>query len=226
MRKKSKGSNVILIRQLADQNLYRFRVKAGMTRKSKSTSSSFFPHNFRKKTAKVFKTWQQCLRLAFNQGLKIAFLFFVFCFLFLNLHSSLFPENERLSQAKKEVLNSPLDAKTHLGLARVYLDMRSLEAAEKELSLAKGLTSIESSDLKSAKEALEKAKEKPEKIRQEISFWEKVVKEKPDYRDAYFQLAVLNYQLSQKGATVKYLRKTLELDPNFEPAKKLEKLLD
>jgi len=196
-----------------------------MTKKTE-LFNSFFPQDFRKKTAKIFKNWKKRFFLYFNRALKISFLFFVFCFLFLNLHSQLFPENEELSKAKRTVLSSPFNSKAHLGLAKVYLEAGNLEGAEKELSLSEGLTSTNSQDLKSAKEALEKAKERPKKIRQEIEFWQEIIKEKQDYRDAYFQLAVLNYQIYQKGPAVKYLQKTLNLDPNFEPAKKLEKLLN
>ena len=91
--------------------------------------------------------------------------------------------------------------------------------------MAKNLFSPDQVSLKELEQDLKKAKEKPRKIRQEIEFWEEIIKEKPNYRDAYFQLAILNYQIYQKEKTLQYLQKTFELDANFEPAKKLEKLL-
>ena len=175
----------------------------------------FFPLNFLKKTARFL-----------NQGLKFCFLFFAFCFLSLNLHSSFFPENEGLAKARRRVLNSPFNPEVHANLAEIYLETGDLEKAERELFLANRLSvSTSSPGLERATISLNKAKERPEKICQEISFWEEVIKEKPDYRDAYFQLAILYYQINQKEETAKYLQKALELDPNFRPAKKLEKLL-
>ena len=174
----------------------------------------FFPHNFCKKTARFL-----------NRVLKFCFLFSCFCFLFLNLHALIFPENERFEKGKKEVLNSPFNPQSHLNLAKVYLGIGNLEEAERELFLAENLASTKSQELISLEEMLKKKRERPRKIRQEISFWEKIIKEKPDYRDAYFQLAVLYYQIGQKGEVGKYLQKTLDLDPNFAPAKRLEKLI-
>lgn len=191
----------------------------------KKVNSSFFPHISRKKTAKVFKNWQKRFFLYFNRLFKISFLFFVSCFLFLNLHSFLFPENEKLAKTKKVVLKNPFRSKAHESLARVYLEAGGLDSAERELWLAKNLFSPDQVSLKELEQDLKKAKEKPRKIRQEIEFWEEIIKEKPNYRDAYFQLAILNYQIYQKEKTLQYLQKTFELDANFEPAKKLEKLL-
>lgn len=63
------------------------------------------------------------------------------------------------------------------------------------------------------------------KIAKEIEYWEKTIEKYKDFRDAYFQLAVLNYQLGNFEKAKSFLQKTLELDPNFEAARDLEKLL-
>lgn len=189
-------------------------------------SRSFFPHISRKKTAKIFKNWQKRFFLYFNRVLKISFLLFLICYLLLNLHSSLFPENERLAKTKGVVLNNPFRSKAHESLARVYLEAGDLNSTERELWLAKNLFSPDRVSLKKLEQDLKKAKERPQEVRQEIEFWKEIIKEKSNYRDAYFQLAVLNYQIHQKEKTVKYLQKVFDLDPNFEPAKKLEKMLN
>ncbi|MBL7159489.1 hypothetical protein ISS85_03365 [Candidatus Microgenomates bacterium] len=153
-------------------------------------------------------------------------MFFVICFLFFNFHSLLFPENEALNQTKKAVLNSPFQSKPHENLARIYLEAGDLKSTEKELSLAKHLFSPDHSSLEILEEDLKKAKESPHQIDHEISFWKEIIKEKPDYRDAHFQLTILNYQLGKIQKAQTYLQKTLDLDPNFAPAKELEKLLN
>jgi hypothetical protein len=67
-----------------------------------------------------------------------------------------------------------------------------------------------------------------EKIRvlNELVFWQNEVKLKPDYRDAYFSLALLNYQLKDLNKSNEYLEKTMLLDPNFEKGKELKELLN
>lgn len=62
-------------------------------------------------------------------------------------------------------------------------------------------------------------------IEAEIVKWEKVVKERSNYRDAYFELAVLTYKLNRIEETKRYLNKVFELDPNYQPARELERLL-
>ena len=63
------------------------------------------------------------------------------------------------------------------------------------------------------------------KIEKEVTFWDSVVQKYPNYRDAYFKLAVLNYQLKNFGKSREYLGKVLRIDPNFKEARKLEKIL-
>ena len=62
-------------------------------------------------------------------------------------------------------------------------------------------------------------------IEAEIAKWENVVRQRPNYRDAYFELAVLTYRLNRIEETKGHLNKVFELDPNFKPAKELERLL-
>ncbi|MBI4100491.1 tetratricopeptide repeat protein [Candidatus Microgenomates bacterium] len=63
------------------------------------------------------------------------------------------------------------------------------------------------------------------KIAKEIEYWEKTIEKYKDFRDAYFQLAVLNYRLGELEKAKPFLQKTLELDPNFEEGRELEKLV-
>jgi hypothetical protein len=63
------------------------------------------------------------------------------------------------------------------------------------------------------------------KILNDLVFWQNETKRTPDYRDGYFKLAILNYQLKDYGKSQEYLNKTMLLDPNFEKGKELENLL-
>lgn len=61
------------------------------------------------------------------------------------------------------------------------------------------------------------------KTQREIIYWEEIVATHPSYRDAYFKLALLEYQLGDREKTSIYLKKTLEIDPNYTPALNFKK---
>lgn len=63
------------------------------------------------------------------------------------------------------------------------------------------------------------------KIAKEIEYWEKTIEKYKDFRDSYFQLAVLNYQLGNFEKAKDYLIRVFELDPNFKEGRDLEKKL-
>lgn len=65
-----------------------------------------------------------------------------------------------------------------------------------------------------------------QKIVAEIEYWSRIKDQHKDYRDAYFKLALLHYQLKDFDSAKKNLEKVFELDPNFEKGKELEKLLN
>ncbi len=57
------------------------------------------------------------------------------------------------------------------------------------------------------------------------AFWENEVKMHPNYRDAYFSSALINYQLQDYKKSKYYLNYVFRLDPNFKEGRELEKLL-
>ena len=58
-----------------------------------------------------------------------------------------------------------------------------------------------------------------------IQYWQGIVNKYKDYRDAYFQLAILEYRLRDFTKSKFYLDKALAIDPNFEKGRELEKIL-
>lgn len=63
------------------------------------------------------------------------------------------------------------------------------------------------------KQALE---QKRQQILSDISFWQGIVEKYPDYRDGYFELALLEYQIKDFAKAKAYTEKSLSIDPNFE----------
>ncbi|MCL4418976.1 tetratricopeptide repeat protein [Patescibacteria group bacterium] len=60
----------------------------------------------------------------------------------------------------------------------------------------------------------------------EISFWNNASIKYQGNKDAYFQLALLEYRLKDFSKSKYYLQKALFLDPNFEDGRKLESILN
>lgn len=75
-----------------------------------------------------------------------------------------------------------------------------------------------------------KVQQKTEKERKEIiskiKYWQEVIDKYNDYRDAYFQLAVLEYRLKNFDKAKSYVNKSLSIDPNFEKGRELEQILN
>jgi len=57
-------------------------------------------------------------------------------------------------------------------------------------------------------------------------YWQNIEKIYPNYRDAYFQLALIAYQIGDFNKSRAYLRQAEAIDPNYQDAKKLEKYLE
>jgi len=76
----------------------------------------------------------------------------------------------------------------------------------------------------SLKEANDKVME-PEKIREEIVDWEKILGEMPSFKDVFLRLAVLNYQLYNETQARDYFEKAEYLDPNNEEILEIKKII-
>lgn len=59
-----------------------------------------------------------------------------------------------------------------------------------------------------------------------LAYWQNQVNEKPNYRDAYFSLALIYYQIKDFKNSQENLEKAMSLDPNFEKGEELQGILD
>lgn len=62
-------------------------------------------------------------------------------------------------------------------------------------------------------------------LNKELIFWQNFITKNDNYRDAYFQAAISEYKLGENGKARDYLQKGLNIDPNSEIGKKIDKLL-
>jgi len=52
-------------------------------------------------------------------------------------------------------------------------------------------------------------------LENEVKYWESVANKYQGYRDVYYRIAALQYKLGNITESQKYVKKALELDPNF-----------
>lgn len=61
--------------------------------------------------------------------------------------------------------------------------------------------------------------------KQAYEYWKTVVATRQDYRDGYYVLALLSYQLNKTEESIMYLQKVKDIDPNYSGIHELEDLL-
>lgn len=150
---------------------------------------------------------------------------------------SFFLPKDEWQLLKDKLIAQPNDFQSHILLAEKLLDDRRFEEAEKELLLASKIKQSQQTSSSNQKVLGEQTQSKLEKLWQKkhyndpvdiqklIAAWEKIVAEKPNYADGWFELAYLNYKIYQNDKAKKYLQKALVLNPNHEPARKLENII-
>lgn len=80
---------------------------------------------------------------------------------------------------------------------------------------------IEGTRLYGNKEKKEAFEQKKLSLTKELQYWQGVARQYDNYRDVYFRIASLQYQLGDVDAAKQSLDKVLALDPNFENARVL-----
>ncbi|MBI3385245.1 hypothetical protein HY030_03590 [Candidatus Gottesmanbacteria bacterium] len=138
---------------------------------------------------------------------------------------SLFSPASDFERAKLAVLNNPKDAQAHLALSQIFKKNYDFEKASQEALAASSLAPYDE-EIKTEIGSLIALKTKPNQLQNELNFWQKISWQEPKFRDAFLQKAVFEYQLKNTPAAYADLQKTLELDPNFEPALEMEKILN
>lgn len=58
----------------------------------------------------------------------------------------------------------------------------------------------------------------------QLELWKDIAQKYPSYRDADFKVARLAYQLGDRATEQIYLEKVLQIDPNYQPGLKLQKM--
>ena len=140
--------------------------------------------------------------------------------IFLLVILSIFLPKTELQSLKENLLKNPNNAEIKLKNIEALLKENQFQASEEIL---KSISQDQNGDLNQLWQ--EKHYSDPEDIKELIKAWEKIIEDKPLYRDAYLQLAILNYKIKEVQKAKDNLNKALEIDPNFELTKKLEEII-
>jgi tetratricopeptide (TPR) repeat protein len=54
-----------------------------------------------------------------------------------------------------------------------------------------------------------------EQLQNQVKYWEDISLKYQGYRDVYYRIAAIDYKLGDYSASQSYVKKALELDPNF-----------
>ena len=127
----------------------------------------------------------------------------------------------RFQQIKEKLIKNPHNSQAHLALAEKFLKNNQFPQAEKELQISQ---KEKENDQQLQALLLKKHRSDPQDIKKLITAWKKIAAAKPNYRDAYLQLAILYYQIYKQEEAQRYLQKALALDPNFKLAHQLEEI--
>jgi len=119
----------------------------------------------------------------------------------------------------------PWSSKSHSEMAIYWFEAGDEKKALAELEMANKLLLVKNFGIeKSVRKAEEKVRE-PERIREEIKSWEKVLEKKPYYRDVLLRLAILKYQIYEDDRAIEYFEQALYLDPNNEQVKQVKEII-
>lgn len=133
-------------------------------------------------------------------------------------------------QIKKRLLANPWHFGYHLELAKIFLENHQFKQANQTLLLTQNIKNRKPESVSQTSLSLENLWEEkqandPQDIKKLILLWEEIVSQKPNYRDGYLQLAVLNYKVFEEKKAQESLKKALLIDPNFAPALELKKII-
>lgn len=119
----------------------------------------------------------------------------------------------------------PWSVKAHSKMALAWFENGNEEKALEELQLANRLVIFKTEKIKAELKKTESIVNEPKEIGEEIKSWEKILKEKPYYKDVLLRLALLSYQIYEDEKAKEYFEQAYYLDPNGEEVQEVKKVI-
>jgi len=158
---------------------------------------------------------------SFTALIKVFFLLLIIIFILYNFIPLPFSARWKYSLLKNDNIDN------HLNLADEFLINNRFKEAETEYLIIisrqknKKSNNIINERVKQIYDSIQKI----DMLEKETTRWEKILNEKPNYRDAYLELAMLHFQLKRPLTAKEYLKTAIELDPNYYLSKELQKII-
>jgi tetratricopeptide (TPR) repeat protein len=121
--------------------------------------------------------------------------------------------NKQLPNIPRFITESFLSKRTLFFLKYIFVG-----AISGALLIAITLQGVE---LRGNERQAEQVSQDREQVMHEIVYWKQIADTYSGYRDIYYRIAALQYKLGNTEEAKVYLKKALELDPNFEEARVL-----
>ncbi len=156
-------------------------------------------------------SWQKSVNLSrrYFRRLSLELLFLLPLGLLVIIMINLLAPRSSFEVAKVAILTHPQDSRSHLALAKILLASNNLSSVEWESSLSGNGSSAQQLLVD-----LQKLKNDPIILEEAISQFQKLSEDFPNYRDAYLELAILNFRANRLFAAQKYLSLATTIDPN------------
>ncbi|MCL4360483.1 tetratricopeptide repeat protein [Patescibacteria group bacterium] len=124
------------------------------------------------------------------------------------------------------VFTDPLSITEHEGVAQMLGREGFVRGSERERAYIAFLRNTRTNILGAASVQDYQGAVRPDTVLPHaLAFWTSVIREKPDYRDAYISLAAIQYQLGDLAGAKTAIRSALSLDPNNKPAREMLTLI-
>lgn len=134
------------------------------------------------------------------------------------------PWEIKTEPAPEQILYQPSSTAAHLALARQFLRLNNPQHALEEIAIAKTLGASKEQINQIHQEAQDMASLQ-ELITSDRRRWQNLIATRSNYRDGWYQIAVLSWFLGDDQEVIKNLQEALKIDPNFKPAQELLKLV-
>jgi len=146
----------------------------------------------------------------------------------IQINGFLLPKSE-FEKAKIGIVKHPDNLEAHLDLTEELIKNNRFKATEYEAEI---IFSLQQNNLFQDKQSaqfkkliLVKQENNPPDLKNLIQKWQKILQERPNYRDGWLKLAVYLTKLKMNNEALKALNNAKKLDPNYKITKEVEAFL-
>lgn len=134
-------------------------------------------------------------------------------------------DDENIASIYEKLREKPNSEVLHFKLGRALQKNGNFDDSIREFLIAKEL-GLQPTLVNDALIQIQNSKISYVKVSGELAKWQKIVTEKPDYRDGWYQLSLLQWRISEIDQAKQSITKAIEIDPNYKPAVEFRNFLE